>query len=412
MSADNTVPLPVTILPAAPSRALYSTGSASQGMDFPAFVLIHTMGAPQPLHVDFFILPPALLHPHFRHRKTSFLLSQKISVEPHLSQMPGRPLGPVGPWFLRMAWNSSRTTGHLVSVQKPLSLAWPQTMWRDPQKFNPSISRLHLPHINAQPLVHQLPFDGVHPCFGGLALHVLHHRQPVDHALAVRRRRSLIGEVRAIPDGPHPDTLQGGVCLLQRVLRLELQFPNLPGRQKQRQFVIPPGLLLAVKFQGVSLRRDPGGLSVVVLGEGPPGFFIIVQRGRGGGPAPAVVPPLPRHDLVRRLGLRPGRKVFDSHTFTLFCCPLKADLHLRWVQVHFRTPASSPAQAAGLSHAFPPSRPQACSVFALQDVGHQALISHCPGSPPGRRVKHGTCVPAPIRAKPVYLQGPSIIQVA
>ena len=31
-----TVPFPVMILPAAPSRALYSTGSASQGMDFPA----------------------------------------------------------------------------------------------------------------------------------------------------------------------------------------------------------------------------------------------------------------------------------------------------------------------------------------------------------------------------------------
>ena len=110
-----TSPFGVTILPAAPSRALYSTGSASQGMDFPAAVLIHTMGAPQPLHVDFFILPPALLHPS------------------------GRPFGPVGPWCLRMARNPSRTTGHLVSVQNPCSLAWPQAMLSEPQNLRCSI---------------------------------------------------------------------------------------------------------------------------------------------------------------------------------------------------------------------------------------------------------------------------------
>lgn len=93
-------------------------------------------------------------------------------------------------------------------------------------------------------------------------------------------------------------------------------------------------------------------------------------------------------------------------------CPFKADFHLCWAQVYFRSPATSPSRPAGLPQTFPSSRPQTCAALTLQDVGHHSFVPHGPGRPPGCRIQHGASVACTIGTKPVYLQGPSIVQVA
>ena len=51
----NTCPVDVTILFDPPRSALYVTRSGSHGIILPPVVLIHTIGAPQPLHFEIFI---------------------------------------------------------------------------------------------------------------------------------------------------------------------------------------------------------------------------------------------------------------------------------------------------------------------------------------------------------------------
>mgnify|MGYP001839823077 CR=1 FL=1 len=86
--------------------------------------------------------------------------------------------------------------------------------------------------------------------------------------------------------------------------------------------------------------------------------------------------------------------------------------HLCWIQRFRRSPFASPHFSTSQTSALPTCRPKAGSTFRIQNVSEDFFVSHCLGCSCRCPIKKTASISCPIRAKPVYLQGHPIVQIA